>query len=63
MSDLIERAEAAVSAWKAGAITHNLHIELVTLVEEFHAHFSKPVQDQAADPVAVAIPPKEAAPE
>lgn len=53
---LIERAEQALAAWRAGTINHALHLELAKLVEEFHALVSsKP------EPVAPVIPPKDEA--
>lgn len=62
MTDLLKRAEAAVAAWKSGAITHSLHVELAALVEEFHRAGSA-APTPAPEPIEVAIPPKEAAPE
>lgn len=51
MSELIERAEKAIAAWKAGAINHSLHLELANLVEEMHALVTiKPDDAEAATP-------------
>jgi hypothetical protein len=62
MRDLIERAEAAIAAWKAGAITHSLHVELASLVEELH-QFVTAAPAPVTEPATVAIPPKETATE
>jgi hypothetical protein len=60
MSNLIARAEAAIAAWKSGAITHSLHVELADLVQAFHAAHTAEPQDTA--PVTVSLPPKESDP-
>lgn len=60
MTDIIDRIESAVAQWKAGAITHSLHVELAELAQIFHVHLTEAQEAAPAslEPVQVIVPDK-----
>ena len=57
---LTERSERVLAEVDAGRMTHNVQIELIALVREYHALYESEAVPVGTPPITVSVPDKDA---